>query len=186
MFACQRLVLSTTKRQFHTLPAIAAESEGLFGKFNPWANKNKQQDQQVVSPAQHTSAEPSKVTFNVKYQEADDVVSWKRKEVLEDQVEIDSALKSVILVQVQGATETNWNDLPIQDANTKFNVLKEAIKETGKEVPNYELNTLSSTKKVLEYFKTGGPLSAQKVTVRSYFEENNESLPKNLTFVPRE
>ncbi|CAO3625016.1 unnamed protein product [Mucor hiemalis] len=161
MFACQRLVLSTTKRQFHTLPAIAAESEGLFGKFNPWANKNKQQDQQVVSPAQHTSAEPSKVTFNVKYQEADDVVSWKRKEVLEDQVEIESALKSVILAQ-------------------------EAIKETGKEVPNYELNTLSSTKEVLEYFKTGGPLSAQKVTVRSYFEENNESLPKNLTFVPRE
>lgn len=191
MFACQRLALAiTAKRQFHTLPAIAAESEGLFGKFNPWANKNKQQQQSEVAPAQPTSAasvqQPSKVTFNVKYQEADDVVSWKRKDVLEDQAELESTLKSVILAQVKGATETNWNNVAIDNVDTKFKLLKEAIKETGKEVPNYELNNLSSTKQVLEYFKTGGLAQKKKTTVRSYFEENSESLPKNLTFVPRE
>lgn len=187
MFACQRLALATTKRQFHTLPAIAAESEGLFGKFNPWANKNKQQAEPVAAPAQPTSgsAQPTKVTFNVKYQEADDVVSWKRKDVLENQAEIESTLKSVILAQVEGATETNWNNVAIDNVDTKFKLLKEAIKETGKEVPNYELNNLSSTKQVLEFFKTGG-LAQKKTTVRSYFEENSESLPKNLTFVPRE
>jgi hypothetical protein len=183
MFACQRIALSTSKRQFHTLPAILAESEGLFGKFNPWANKNKQE---TVSPAQHTTEEPTKVTFNVKYQDAEDVPSWKRKDVLTNEAEIESTVKSVILAHVEGATETNWTDLPIQDLKTKFNVLKESIKETGKDVPNYELNGLSSTKDVLAYFKTGGPLSAQKVTIQSYFEENSESLPKNLTFVPRE
>jgi len=73
MFACQRIAISAiSKRQFHTVPAMMAESEGLFGKLNPWAKK--EQPQQPVTPAQHTSEEP-KVTFNVKYEDEDDIVS---------------------------------------------------------------------------------------------------------------
>lgn len=73
MFACQRIAASSiSKRQFHTIPAMLAESEGLFGKLNPWAKK--EQPQQQVTPAQHTSEE-AKVTFNVKYEDEDDIVS---------------------------------------------------------------------------------------------------------------
>jgi hypothetical protein len=118
MFACQRIALLTTKRQFHTVPAILSESEGLFGKLNPWANKNKQQE---VTPAQHTNDE-QKVTFNVKYQDADEVVSWKKTDILKNEAEIESTVKSVILQHVQGATEQNWKDLPIKDLELKFKV----------------------------------------------------------------
>ena len=121
MFTCQRIALTTARRQFHSAPVASAESEGLFGKFNPWANKNKQQEQ--VSPAQHTTEEPTKVTFNVKYQDADDIPSWKRKDVLSDSTEIESTVKSVILAQVQGATETNWSELSLEDSTTKFKVI---------------------------------------------------------------
>lgn len=119
MLACQRIAFAA-KRQIHTAPAILAESEGLFGKFNPWANKTKTD---TVTPAQHTNEE-TKVTFNVKYEEEDDIVSWKRTNVLTDPTEIESTVKSVILEHVSGATETNWNELPIQDLETKFKVKK--------------------------------------------------------------
>ncbi|KAI8067411.1 hypothetical protein BDF21DRAFT_466151 [Thamnidium elegans] len=181
MLACQRIAFAA-KRQIHTAPAILAESEGLFGKFNPWANKPKTD---TVTPAQHTNEE-TKVTFNVKYQEEDDIVSWKRTDVLTDPSEIESTVKSVILQHVSGANETNWNELPIQDLDTKFKVLKFSMKETGKEVPNYELNNLQTTNDVLQYFKEGRGLAIEDTTVQSYLEQNRESLPKNLTFIPRE
>lgn len=74
MFACQRIAISAvSRRQFHTVPAMMAESEGLFGKLNPWAKKEQPQQPQVT-PAQHTSEDP-KVTFNVKYEDEDDIVS---------------------------------------------------------------------------------------------------------------
>lgn len=119
MFACQRIALTATKRQFHTIPAILAESEGLFGKFNPWANKTKTEE---VTPAQHTNQDVT--TFNVKYQDADDIVSWKRSEVLTNHEEIESTVKSVILQHLEGANETNWKDLSIDDLSTKFKVKK--------------------------------------------------------------
>ncbi|KAI8638266.1 hypothetical protein BD408DRAFT_477744 [Parasitella parasitica] len=180
MFACQRIVVSAiSKRQFHTAPAILAEGEGLFGKLNPWAKKVQPQ---LVTPAQLTSEEP-KVTFNVKYEEEDDIVSWKRNDILTDTAELESTVKSVILQYVQGANETNWDNLPVTDDNTKFQILKESMKQTGKEVPNYELNGFESTKDVLNFFKSEKAL-AKKVTVLDYFEENRQSLPNNLTLAP--
>lgn len=185
MFACQRIAISAvSRRQFHTVPAMMAESEGLFGKLNPWAKKEQTQQQQQVTPAQHTSEEP-KVTFNVKYEDEDDIVSWKRTDILTDAAELESTVKSVILQHVQGATETNWKELPVNDSKTKFQIVKESIKQTGKEVPNYELNSFETTKDILDYFKSEKAL-AKKVTIADYFEEHRESLPSNLTFAPRE
>lgn len=125
MFACQRITLAATKRQFHTVPAISA-AEGLFGKFNPWANKTKTEE---VTPAQHTNEDIT--TFNVKYQDADDIVSWKRSDVLTNHEEIESTVKSVILQHLEGANETNWKDLSISDLNTKFKVNREREKSRG-------------------------------------------------------
>jgi hypothetical protein len=74
MFACQRIAITQiAKRSFYTAPAILAESEGLFGKLNPWAKKQQQQPE--VTPAQHTNQDTPQVTFNVKYQDAEEVVS---------------------------------------------------------------------------------------------------------------
>lgn len=124
MLACQRIARATlTKsRQFHTLPAVLAEEGGLFGKLNPWAKKQQTQQEQQVTPAQHTSNEQQTVTFNVKYQDADEVTSWKRKDVLENVQEIESTVKSVILQHVEGATEQNWDNLPLDNLETKFKV----------------------------------------------------------------
>lgn len=73
MFACRRVIATAiTKRRFHTAPAILAENDGLFGKFNPWAKK--EQSQPEPTPAQRTSEAP-KVTFNVKYEEEEEIVS---------------------------------------------------------------------------------------------------------------
>jgi hypothetical protein len=73
MFACQRIATTLiAKRSFYTAPAILAESEGLFGKLNPWAKKQQQPE---VTPAQHTSQDTPQVTFNVKYQDAEEIVS---------------------------------------------------------------------------------------------------------------
>lgn len=60
------------------------------------------------------------------------------------------------------------------------------MKETGKEVPNYELNNLQTTKDVLQYFKEGRGSAIEDATVQTYLEQNRDSLPKNLTFIPRE
>lgn len=118
MLACQRIAFTATKRHFHTVPAISA-AEGLFGKFNPWANKTKSEEE-VVAPAQPTHQDVT--TFNVKYQDAEEIVSWKRTDVLTNHEEIESTVKSVILQHLEGATETNWKDLSIDDLNTKFKV----------------------------------------------------------------
>ncbi|CEP19877.1 hypothetical protein [Parasitella parasitica] len=180
MNASQRIVIAAiSKRQFHRATVFLAEGEGIFGKLNPWAKKEQPQP---VTPAQHTSEEP-KVTFNVKYEEDDDFISWKRDDILTDVAELESTVRSVILKYVQGANETNWNNLPLTDYNTKFKILKESMKQTGKEVPNYELNGFETTKDVLEFFRTEKAL-AKKVTVLDYFEENRKFLPNNLTFAP--
>jgi hypothetical protein len=59
------------------------------------------------------------------------------------------------------------------------------MKETGKEVPNYELNQIETTNDVLAYFQREERL-VEKVTIEDYFQENTDSLPANLTFAPRE
>lgn len=58
------------------------------------------------------------------------------------------------------------------------------MKQTGKEVPNYKLNELETTKDVLDYFKIDQSL-AEKTSIRDFFEENAESLPSNLKFADR-
>ncbi|KAI9486793.1 MAG: hypothetical protein EXX96DRAFT_55040 [Benjaminiella poitrasii] len=184
MFACRR-TFTIAQRQFHTAPIICAKSEGgLFDKLNPWAKKETTQPQETT-PAQHTSEEPHKVTFNVRYEEPENIVSWKRNDILKDQNEIESTVKSVILQNVNGATEANWKELGLEDLNTKFQVIKESMKQTGKEVPNYELNKMSNTKDILEYFKSDRPLNQSSANVQEYFEQNRESLPSNIKFVPK-
>lgn len=54
--------------------------------------------------------------------------SWKNNQVLTDATEIESTVKSAILQHVEGATETNWKELPLSDLQTKFKVTLAIIK----------------------------------------------------------
>ncbi|KAI7902329.1 uncharacterized protein BX663DRAFT_435600 [Cokeromyces recurvatus] len=189
MFACQRTLFNITiRKQFHTASIICAKNEGgLLGKLNPWAKKEAQQE---VTPAQNTSDDvpkmtvddSTKVTFNVQYEEPEDIISWKKTDMMKDPTEIETTVKTIILQHVQGATEANWNELSIQDLNTKFQIIKESIKQTGKEVPNHELNKLKSTKDVIEFFKTE---HSKVKDVQDYLLEQ-ESLPPNIKFIPKQ
>ncbi|KAI8878475.1 hypothetical protein K501DRAFT_336728 [Backusella circina FSU 941] len=181
MLACRRIFTSNTVRnisKFHSGAAVAAENSGLFGKLNPWAKKEQEE---VVTPAQHTDTQ---VTFNVRYQEEEAIESWKASQVMTDKSEIESVVKSAILQHVQDANETNWKDVATLDLDTKFKVLKESIKQTGKEVPNYQLDALKTSSDILDYFKNGEPV-IKVGTVEEFFQDNETTLPKNLTFVPR-
>ncbi|KAI8368955.1 hypothetical protein BD560DRAFT_330526 [Blakeslea trispora] len=156
----------------HTTRPILAESDGLFGKMNPWAKK---EPIQAVTPAQPT-AEETPVTFNVDY-ETEKIVSWKREEVMTDVQTIESTVQSVIQHHVPQATES-W---PLDDHRIKFQILKDSMQQTGKEVPNYQLDRLKTTQDVLNFFK--GTMDQKKpLTVKSFFEENEDKLPSNLTF----
>ncbi|EIE83192.1 hypothetical protein G6F46_003051 [Rhizopus delemar] len=188
MFACQKRVIVSQFRglsRFHSSSIqLAGSDSGLFGKFNPWAKNNDKKEEIPVTPAQHTSEEPI-VTFNVKYEDKEEFVSWKNKETIKDHEQIESTIKSIVLQHVNNAGEVNWKDLSLKDLNTKFHILKESMKQIGKEIPNYELNQIETTQDVLKAF-TKNETSIENMTVYDYLEKNNESLPSNLKFVPRE
>lgn len=59
--------------------------------------------------------------------------SWKRTDILTDAAELESTVKSVILQHVQGATETNWKELPVNDSKTKFQVKSKCVQNIYKQ-----------------------------------------------------
>ncbi|KAI8372085.1 hypothetical protein EDC96DRAFT_78939 [Choanephora cucurbitarum] len=69
MIPSRRIFALASTRYIHTTRAMMAESDGLFGKINPWAKK----EQTPVQPT--TTEEETKVTFNVDYEDAEEIVS---------------------------------------------------------------------------------------------------------------
>lgn len=178
MLACRRLLaIKPATASIHTVATLSVAGEGFFGKLNPWATKKTEES----TPAEHTDP-TTPVTFNVKYEEQKEAISWKKTSVT-DKEEVEKTLKSIVL-QLEGATETNWQQLPLNDIDTKFKLLKESMKELGREIPNYQLNQLETTQDVLDYFQTEE--SPKQSNIEVFFEENADSLPKNITFIPRE
>lgn len=163
--------------RFHT-SAVPLADAGLFGKFNPWAKEEKKEE--VVTPAQHTSEEHP-VTFNVKYEDKEEFVSWKNKEIIKDQEQIESTIKSIVLEHTKD--ETNWKEFSLSDSNIKFQITKESMKQIGREIPNYELNDIETVKDVLDSFVKVNEIRVEDMKISDYLE-NNDSLPGNLKFVP--
>ncbi|KAI8967919.1 hypothetical protein BDF20DRAFT_917169 [Mycotypha africana] len=198
MFATQRLrsiaASPILKRQLHSSSYVmASESkQGLFSKLNPWASKTDTTvSESVATPV--NSPEDDKVTFRVDYEEEEkeSIKPWLNEAQLTDKAEIEAKVKSVILERIQEATETNWKGLPFKTLTAKFKVIKDAIKETGIDVPNYKLNELNTTDDILYYFTEEKDIiltakKQQNETIKDFFEENRESLPSNMVFVPRD
>ena len=70
-------------------------------------------------------------------------------------------------------------------ATNYFNqVIKESIKQTGKEVSNIELTNIQTGADLLAYFTKSEESisSSQAGSVRRFFDDNADSLPPNLVF----
>lgn len=49
-----------------------------------------------------------------------DFHSWKNKEIIKDQEQIESTIKSIVLEHTKD--ETNWKEFSLSDSNIKFQV----------------------------------------------------------------
>ncbi|CEI86610.1 hypothetical protein RMCBS344292_01044 [Rhizopus microsporus] len=182
MFACQKRLLVSRFQQVSRIHIssvqLAGSESGLFGKLNPWAKK---QNKESVTPAQPTAEEPV-VTFDVKYETKEEFVSWKRKEVLKDEKEIEGIVRSAVLEHVADANDQSWNQVALTDLDTKFKILKESMKQTGKEVPNYKLNEIETTQDVVAALLDNTKQEESK-TIKDILTEKQEELPSNITFI---
>ncbi|KAG0163963.1 hypothetical protein DFQ30_010703 [Apophysomyces sp. BC1015] len=180
--AKQAIRVDLYKRTFYTTSVALAEGDSVFGRFNPWAKKTPATPEPAVAT---TPADTDNVTFNVKYEEEEEeeIASWKNKVVLDNAEEIQSIIRNAVLEHVEGANESSWKEAELSDAAIKFKVVKESIKQIGREVPNATLNNVTSAADLLTYFQ--GKDERLTPSIEHFFAENADSLPKNMTFEAR-
>ncbi|KAI9249634.1 hypothetical protein BY458DRAFT_494056 [Sporodiniella umbellata] len=178
MLACRSIVRWPVQRasRIHTSAIVLGEN-GLFGKFNPWAAK---ENKEVVTPAQQTS-EALPVTFNVNYEDKISIPSWKNKEVIKDQEKIESILQSIVLEHSQ--EEGHWKEFSLNDRELKFKIIKESMKQLGREIPSYQLNTIEKAQDILDSFVEFNKNDVEAMTIRDFLESREQ--PANVAFVPR-
>ncbi|CDS02966.1 hypothetical protein LRAMOSA00368 [Lichtheimia ramosa] len=174
MFACRRIV--HLSRNLHTTTPVAA---GGFSRFNPWAKKPESQEP-VTTPVNNADAPAT--AFNVTYYDDEpDTLSWRNKEVIQDEDKVQSIVKSIVLDSVNGSDENNWKTARLDVADVKFKVVKQSIAQLGKEVSNLQLNNMQTVSDVLDHFLRKDD-ATKKSTVQQFFEDNADTLPSNLVF----
>ncbi|KAL0089381.1 hypothetical protein J3Q64DRAFT_1397803 [Phycomyces blakesleeanus] len=166
---------------FHTSAFAGAERAGVFGRFNPWAKKP---EPEVVTP---TSVETNEnLVLDVKYDDGEEeIVSWKSTNIIRDSEEIKSVVRDIVLENISGTHEVNWESAALEDVETKFKIVKESIKKTGKEVPNMELNQIKTVGDLLDYYKRSEEEVIAASSIEKFFEDNQTELPMNMTFETR-
>ncbi|KAI8338560.1 hypothetical protein BC941DRAFT_469665 [Chlamydoabsidia padenii] len=170
-------------RQLHVSALCLAENNGVFGRFNPWAKKTPESNTTTTTEGtnENTPIESiGNVTFDVAYHDDQKFSSWKNTNVIEDINEIQSSIRSIVSEHIQGLSDANWKEASLKDANLKFKVVKESIKQTGKEVPNLELTNITTVNDLLEFY--GRVPDVSQTSVEKFFMENADTLPSNLTF----
>ncbi|KAI9484769.1 hypothetical protein BDB00DRAFT_853682 [Zychaea mexicana] len=165
-----------------TLHTTSARPAGGFSRFNPWA---KQSTVPPTSTESTTEQSKPEATFNVNhYAEEEESLLWRDRNVNQTVDEIQQTVQTIVTDNFSGVTESSWKDVRFDSADTKLKVIKESIKQTGKEVPNRELSNIQTGADLLAYFTKSQDLSSQTKasSVRSFFEDNADTLPSNLTF----
>jgi capsid portal protein len=100
---------------------------------------------------------------------------------------VQSILKQIVQKHIQDAGDSNWSEASLADVKVKFNVIKDAIVETGKDVPNAELNNIETVSDALAFFSRKSVLPDDaRDSVQRYLEDDVEELPSNLSFHKRE
>ncbi|KAI8097748.1 uncharacterized protein BX664DRAFT_383985 [Halteromyces radiatus] len=178
-----RLLSQQTYRPFHTSSLTLSENNGMFGRFNPWAKKTTKTSDSTTTTTATTATTESigNVTFDVDYQDEHEFSSWKNTQVMEDINDIHSSIHTIVSEHIKGLNETNWQDASLNDTDIKFKVVKESIKQIGKEIPNLDLNNITTVKDLLAFYERKPDLS--ETSVEKFFIENQSSLPPNMTFV---
>lgn len=109
--------------------------------------------------------------------------SWKSTTLMNDAEQVEKCLKEIVQKHFKDASESNWSDISLADANVKFNVIKDAIVETGKDVPNAELNNIKTVSDALAFFsRKAVALEDKRGDVQRFFEDDVEELPSNIAF----
>ncbi|CDH60355.1 hypothetical protein RO3G_07897 [Lichtheimia corymbifera JMRC:FSU:9682] len=177
MFACRRIV--HLSRNLHTSTPVAA---GGFSRFNPWAKKPESQEPATTTPVNNANADAPAAAFDVTYYDDEpDTLSWRNKEIIQDQDKVQSIVKSIVLESVNGSDENNWKATRLDAADVKFKVVKESIAQLGKEVSNLQLNNMQTVSDVLDHFLRKDD-ATKKSSVQQFFEDNADTLPSNLVF----
>lgn len=106
---------------------------------------------------------------------------------MNDTEQVEKCLKEIVQKHIKEASESNWSEISLSDTNIKFNIIKEAIIETGKDIDNAELNNIKTVSDALAYFsRKAVALEDKRGAVQRYFEEDVEELPSNVAFQKHE
>jgi hypothetical protein len=102
---------------------------------------------------------------------------------MNDVEQVEKTLKEIVQKHVEYVNESNWSEISLADTSIKFNIIKDAIVETGKDVPSAELNNIKTVSDALVFFSRKAiPLEDKRGHVQRYFEDDLEEVPSNLTF----
>ncbi|CAO3589195.1 unnamed protein product [Absidia cylindrospora] len=173
-----QLPLARQTRSLHVSSLALAENNGVFGRFNPWA-KN------LLNLPPPPPPPPPKITIHLlkllvtSPLTLTSTTSWNSL-LIEDVDQIHSSIRSIVSEHIQGLGDNDWKEASLADTDIKFKVIKESIKQTGKEIPNLELTNIATVSDLLAFYERVPNVT--QTSVEKFFAENVNSLPSNLTF----
>lgn len=130
--------------------------------------------------------------------------SWKATEPVRDPEALTSSVRSIVLENISGLDENNWEQAELNQDDVKFKVssldmcyvlkkvysrtcvikiVKECIKQVGKEVSNRQLNNIRTAEDLLAHFLAKDEEELNP-TVERFFQQHASELPPNLVFEP--
>ncbi|KAF9163743.1 hypothetical protein DFQ26_002159 [Actinomortierella ambigua] len=172
-----RSLSATPARSLHSSAAILAEEKrGLFARLNPFAKKGEseqpQQTQEASTPAQSLEVE-------IKDKEYYAPPSWKGEYKDLTEKELAHAVRTAAATVI---------DTPISKLHK---VLKACMVETGHEIPNKDLNEISTLRDVVHVLHNNAVAAKEALNpkghaVAEWFARQQEqnSLPNNVVFIP--
>ncbi|KAI8577865.1 hypothetical protein K450DRAFT_249633 [Umbelopsis ramanniana AG] len=165
----------------HTSAVWRMEKSAVVSNWNPFAKK--QQEEQKPDQQLQNAVDKVDLNFNVEYQDKEDIPSWKSKVLMNDAEEVEKTLKEIVQKHVKDINESSWSEISLADTTLKFNIIKDAIVETGKDVPSAELNNITTVLDALAFFsRKAVSVDDKRGAVQRFFEEDIEEVPSNLAF----
>ncbi|CAO3673405.1 unnamed protein product [Umbelopsis ramanniana] len=165
----------------HTSAVWRMEKSVAVNNWNPFAKK--QQEEQKPDQQLQNAVDKVDLNFNVEYQDKEDIPSWKSKVLMNDTAEVEKTLKEIVQKHVKDINESSWSKISLADTTLKFNIIKDAIVETGKDIPSAELNNIATVSDALAFFsRKAVSLEDKRGAVQRFFEEDLEEVPRNLAF----
>ncbi|KAI9281725.1 hypothetical protein BC943DRAFT_282283 [Umbelopsis sp. AD052] len=157
------------------------EKSAAVNAWNPFAKK--QQEEQKPDQQLQNAVDKIDLNFNVEYEDKEELPSWKSKVLMNDAEEVEKTLKEIVQKHAKDINESNWSEISLADTTLKFNIIKDAIIETGKDVPSAELNNITTVSDALAFFsRKAVSLDDKRGVVQRFFEEDVEEVPSNLAF----